>query len=179
MDEAEKRHWRGLKRIRPVNPVVPGPGQESVWDYPRPPRVEPVHRPVRVEFGGHVLAASERALRVCETSSPPVYYVPSEDVATEWLEASDRRSSCEWKGTAHYWHARMGDRFVADVGWSYPQPDSGFEALRDHVAFYPGRVAACFVGDERVKAQAGDFYGGWITAEIVGPFKGDPGSEDW
>ncbi len=177
--EAERRHWRSVRRGRPREVVAPGPGQESVWDYPRPPRVEPATRPVRVELGGVVLAASPRALRVLETASPPVYYVPAEDVRREHLEPSSHQSFCEWKGVARYWSARVGDRFVPEVAWSYPTPDPGFEALRDCIAFYPGRVDACFLGDERVTPQAGSFYGGWVTSAIVGPFKGEPGTEGW
>jgi uncharacterized protein (DUF427 family) len=179
LDEAEKRHWRGLRRARPRDVVRPGPGQESVWDYPRPPRVERVGKPVRVEWAGETVARSDRALRVCETASPPVYYVPAEDARTDLLEPSGRRSYCEWKGAARYWSLRVGDRVAADAAWSYPEPDAGFEALRDHLAFYPGRVDACFVGDERVTPQAGEFYGGWITRDVVGPFKGEPGTEGW
>ncbi|MBW2317029.1 MAG: DUF427 domain-containing protein [Deltaproteobacteria bacterium] len=179
MNEDPKRYWRNLVRGRPAEIVPPGPGQESVWDYPRPPRVEASRRPVRIELAGEVLAASERALRVCETSSPPVYYVPIADTCSEWLSPSARRSGCEWKGVAHYWNVCVGDRRVADVAWSYPQPDTGFDSLRGHLAFYPGRVDACYLGDERVRPQAGDFYGGWVTAEIVGPFKGEPGTEGW
>jgi uncharacterized protein (DUF427 family) len=168
--------------------VEPGPGQESVWDYPRPPRVEASRRRVRVELGGRVIAESDRALRVCETASPPVYYVPREDVLPGVLEDSDTTTFCEWKGRARYFSARLdgldgldgpGGRLVPDVAWGYPRPEPGFEALRDHVAFYPGRVDACWLGEERVAPQAGPFYGGWVTAEIVGPYKGEPGTEGW
>jgi len=179
VDEANKRHWRGLRRARPERVPKAGPGQESVWDYPRPPRVEPVQATVRVELGGVVLARSDRALRVCETASPPVYYVPPEDVQREHLTASANRTFCEWKGEAHYWHACVGDREVRDVAWSYPVPEPGFEALRDHRAFYPARVDACFVGEARVAPQPGPFYGGWITPGLLGPFKGEPGTEGW
>jgi len=179
VDAREKHHWRTLRRGRPREIPAPGPGQESVWDYPRPPRVEPAPRTVRVELGGELLAESARALRVCATASPPVYYVPRADVRADGLEPSPRRSFCEWKGEARYWHARAGGRFAADAAWSYPAPDAGFAALADHVAFYPGRVDACWLGDERVEPQAGDFYGGWVTADVLGPFKGDPGTEGW
>jgi len=132
-----------------------------------------------VELGGRIVAASSRALRVCETASPPVYYVPPEDVQAAALWPASHRSFCEWKGTARYWDARIGSLRIARVAWSYPSPDTGFEALRDHLAFYPGRVDGCFLDGVRVTAQAGGFYGGWITPEIVGPFKGGPGSEGW
>jgi uncharacterized protein (DUF427 family) len=179
MDEAERRHWRTKHRSRPERPTPPGPGQESVWDYPRPPRLERARRVVRVEHGGEVVAHSTRALRVCETASPPVYYVPLADVRRDLLEASSHRSFCEWKGAAHYWSLRVGDRFAPDAAWGYPEPDPAFAALRDHVAFYPGRVDGCWLDDERVRPQAGGFYGGWVTDEIVGPFKGEPGTEGW
>lgn len=152
---------------------------ESVWDYPRPPRVEPARRPVRVEFAGRTVAASDRALRLLETSHPPVYYIPLDDVEAEVLQSSARTSYCEFKGRARYHTLRVGDRVSHDAAWSYPDPSPGFEALKDHLAFYASRVDACYVGDERVTAQPGDFYGGWITRDLVGPFKGGPGTAGW
>ncbi len=150
-----------------------------MWDYPRPPSVEPASRPVRIEHGGVVVAATDRALRVLETSHPPGYYVPPGDVAEGVLRSSARRTVCEYKGVAHYWDLVVGDRVVRDAAWSYPSPAAGYEALRDHLAFYPGRVDAAYVGDERVAAQEGDFYGGWITGDVEGPFKGAPGTLGW
>ena len=152
---------------------------ESVWDYPRPPRVEASTRRVRVVVGDVVVADTTRALRVLETSHPPVYYIPPEDVRSEYLRPSRRHTYCEFKGEASYYDLVVGEREVRDVGWYYLRPTSRFEALRDHVAFYPGRVDAAYVGDEQVRAQAGDFYGGWITAEIEGPFKGGAGTTGW
>jgi uncharacterized protein (DUF427 family) len=134
---------------------------------------------VTVHLGGVVIAESWGALRVLETSHPPVYYLPPGDVAAAVLTAGSRRSVCEFKGVAVYWSAQAGDRRVGDAAWSYPDPAAGYEALADYVAFYPGRVDACFVDGERVAAQAGDFYGGWITARIEGPFKGAPGTAGW
>jgi uncharacterized protein (DUF427 family) len=159
--------------------IAPGPGQESVWDYPRPPRVEPVPEQLRVELGGEVVASTARGWRVLETSSPPVYYLPLADCADGALAPSAHRSFCEWKGLATYWTVRSGDRVEPDAAWGYPEPAPGFEALRDTVAFYCGRMDACFVGDERAEPQPGEFYGGWITSRIVGPFKGVPGSSGW
>jgi uncharacterized protein (DUF427 family) len=159
--------------------IEPGPGQESVWDYPRPPRVEETSRRVRVVFNGVTVADSTRAKRVLETSHPPVYYVPLEDVRAECLERTGRSSFCEWKGRAGYYTIRAGDREAPDAAWFYPSPTPAFAAIRDHVAFYPSRMDACYVGDERVRAQEGDFYGGWITDDIVGPFKGAPGTWGW
>ncbi len=153
---------------------------EHVWDYPRPPAVEPTGDRVRVELGGRQLADSVRALRVLETSHPPTIYVPPEDVDRQWLRSSERPGSwCEFKGRARYVDAVVGERTVAEVGWFYPDPSPGYEALRDHIAFYPGRVDAAWLGEERVEAQEGDFYGGWITANLVGPFKGPPGTRGW
>ncbi len=159
--------------------VQPQAGQESVWDYPRPPRVEPVTLRVRVLVGDVTIADSVDARRVLETSHPPVYYLPQNDVLTSYLTPTERTTFCEFKERARYWTLRVGDREVPNVAWSYPAPARGFEAIRDHLAFYPGKVDACYVGDERVQAQAGDFYGGWITADIVGPFKGGPGTTGW
>jgi uncharacterized protein (DUF427 family) len=155
-------------------------GVERVWDYPRPPAVNPVKRRVRIEVAGELLADSTRALRVLETSHPPTIYVPPQDVRSQWLEPSGGRGSwCEFKGQARYVDAVVPGRRVAQVGWFYPDPSSGYEALLDHVAFYPGRVDAAWLDDERVSAQDGDFYGGWITADLVGPFKGPPGTLGW
>lgn len=176
---AERERWRSFARVRPAGIVPPGPGQESVWDYPRPPRVEPVSARVRVEFEGLTIADTTRALRVCETSSPPVYYVPPADVLGGHLVPSERTSFCEWKGEAAYWTARVGSRVAKDAAWSYHEPDEGYEAIRDYVAFYPRRMDACWVGDDRVTPQPGFFYGGWVTPNLVGPFKGSPGSESW
>lgn len=150
-----------------------------MWDYPRPPKIEAVADPVRVELEGLVLARSDRALRVLETASPPTYYIPPEDVRLDHLLPSRKRSFCEWKGVASYWNVRVGERQVENAAWSYADPDAGFERLRGHLAFFAGRVDACWVGDRRVIPQAGDFYGGWVTPEILGPFKGDPGTEGW
>jgi uncharacterized protein (DUF427 family) len=164
-----------MKRDR----INPGPGQESVWDYPRPPRIERSSMRVRVVFNNVVIAESTRSLRVLETSHPPVYYIPKEDVAMEYLRPSERASGCEWKGIANYFTVRIGDREALDSAWGYRDPKPEFRAIRDHIAFYPSRMDACFVEEEIVKAQPGDFYGGWITKQIVGPFKGTPGTHGW
>lgn len=159
--------------------IEPGPGQESVWDYPRPPRVEPSQRLVRVEFNGHVIAETTRAVRVLETSHPPSFYIPPQDIDMACFEPTSRRTFCEFKSAAHYWTIRVGERVAEKAAWSYPQPAPGFAAIRDYLAIYPSRVDLCMVDGERVQAQAGDFYGGWITADIVGPFKGGPGTIGW
>lgn len=162
-----------------IQRVTPGEGQESVWDYPRPPRVEAVPERIRVEFNGVTIAESDRAYRVLETSHPPVYYIPQDDIRMEFLTQTARHTFCEFKGAANYWTIKVEGRTSAEAGWSYANPSPGFEAIKDHIAFYASRVDACYVGDERVTPQAGDFYGGWITAKIVGPFKGAAGTQGW
>lgn len=176
---AEQAKWRAFPRQRPTDIVIPGPGQESVWDYPRPPRVESVAKRLRVEIGGMVLADTTKGLRVLETSSPPVYYFPPEDVVVMSLVETSHSTFCEWKGVAHYWSIQILDRFVTQCAWSYPEPTAGYEVIQKYVAFYPSLIDACYVGDDIAISQAGDFYGGWITSEITGPFKGDPGTEAW
>jgi uncharacterized protein (DUF427 family) len=153
---------------------------ERVWEYPRPPAVVPCQRRVKVELSGEVLAESSHALRVLETSHPPTVYIPPTDVRQDLLADSDARSTwCEFKGAARYLDAVVaGRRFIA-VGWCYPHPAPEYEALRDHIAFYPGRVDAAWLDDERVHAQESDFYGGWITSDLIGPFKGPAGTFAW
>ena len=159
--------------------VEPGPGQESVWDYPRPPRMEDVEEKVKVVFGGVTIAYTTRAKRVLETSHPPVYYVPPEDIRMECLRPSVGTSYCEWKGRTSYYDAVTEDRTEERAAWFYPSPTGYFRDLKDHVAFYPSKMDACWVGGEKVGAQEGDFYGGWITPNIVGPFKGASGTWGW
>lgn len=159
--------------------IEPGLGQESVWDYPRPPRVEPTDKRIEVFFNGKRIAVTRRAQRVLETSHPPTYYIPAEDVDLQVLTQSDRRTFCEFKGSAVYYSLDDGDQRSSDAAWAYPNPTPAFESIRDHLAFYPSRVETCFVDGERVAAQEGDFYGGWVTPEIVGPFKGGSGSWGW
>ncbi len=160
-------------------PDIPGSGQESVWDYPRPPRVEPTPRHLVVVVGGVIVAETRGALRVVETAGAPVYYFPPVDVTPGCLEAASGSSWCEWKGTARYWTVVGGDRTVPGGAWSYPTPTRGYEAIRDHVAFYPALMDTCTVDGETARPQPGGFYGGWVTNDIVGPIKGSPGSEWW
>jgi uncharacterized protein (DUF427 family) len=153
---------------------------ERVWDYPRPPAVDSCGRPVRLVIGGRTLADSSRALRVLETSHPPTIYVPRADIDLTLLADSGARGTvCEFKGTARYLDAVVGERRVREIGWFYPEPVAAYAALRDHVAFYTGRADEAWLGAERVTAQAGDFYGGWITSDLIGPFKGAPGTLGW
>jgi uncharacterized protein (DUF427 family) len=149
-------------------PERPGPGQESVWDYPRPPRLEATARRLRVIFNGKVIADSTRALRTVE------------NVCVEHLHEEEGASTyCEWKGRAVYFGIEVDGQLAARAAWTYPEPTLRFSALRGHVAFYPQKMEACFVDDEEVRPQPGQFYGGWITSDLVGPFKGEPGTEGW
>lgn len=177
--------WRYFGVERPPFAEEPGPGQESVWDYPRPPRLAPdarsveVRRPTGTSDGSdEVLAASTGTVRVLETASPPTFYLPPDDVRVGALTRSAGSSYCEWKGRATYWAITLAGGQTVDVGWSYEDPTPDFASLRGWFSFYPGRVA-CFVDGERVRPQAGGFYGGWVTDEIVGPMKGDPGTGSW
>ncbi len=146
-----------------------------MWDYPRPPALVPCGRRVRIELGGVTIADSTAAFRVLETSHPPTIYVPPADIADGVLRPAAGRSFCEWKGNAHYYD--VGDR--ARAAWAYAAPVRAYGALQDHVSFYPSRMDACFLDEERVQSQEGDFYGGWITADLRGPFKGAPGTLGW
>ena len=167
-------------RNGPVDRVVPGPGQESVWDYPRPPRVEPVPERLRVVVDGEVLAETTHGFRVLETAGAPVYYFPPEDVRMGRLEGSPHGSFCEWKGMAAYLsYVGSSGRRIENVAWSYPTPNPGYEAIRGYPAFYAARVDEAWVGYERATPQPGHFYGGWVTSRIVGPIKGEPGSSGW
>ena len=157
----------------------PAPGQESVWDYPRPPALAPDERHVVVTFGGQTIADTRRAIRVLETSHPPTWYLPLVDVRRDALRAGRGTSFCEWKGGARYVDVVVGDAGALDAGWWYPEPSPRYAPLRDHVAFYAGRVDRVTVDGEIVRPQPGDFYGGWITSEVVGPFKGAPGTLGW
>lgn len=161
------------------DPSTPGFGQESVWNYPRPPRLEVTNKQIQVFFNGVLLANTNRAWRVLETSHPPVYYLPPEDIKMEYLVPAAGGSWCEWKGQAAYYDVALGDKLAEKVAWTYPRPTASFRALKDHVAFYAWAMDQCFVDSELVRPQPGSFYGGWITDDIVGPFKGEPGSTGW
>ena len=185
------------QRSHPPDRIEPAPWQESVWDYPRPPIVVPTDDLVRIIHAGTTVAETRRAVRVLETSQPPAYYLPRDDVSADLLVPSPSRSWCEWKGTASYWTLRLPDPtapgirelVVADVAWSYEAPTEPFLAIAGHLAFYAQRVDECWVGPsradgeeaelERVEPNPGAFYGGWITSRVVGPFKGGPGSQGW
>ena len=159
--------------------IDPGPGQESVWDYPRPPSLEASTRRVRIRLGGDLVVDTTRSWRVCETSHPPVYYVPSEDFRAGSLTPGAGGSYCEFKGAATYWNVTGGGTERPNAGWSYEDPTPEFAPMRSAVAVYPGAMDEVLLDEEQVRPQAGGFYGGWITAEIVGPFKGEPGTQGW
>ena len=160
-------------------PEPPGPGQESVWDYPRPPRVEPSTAEIEIRLGGEVIARSRSSYRVLETSHPPSYYVPREAFADDVLRPVEGTSFCEWKGRASYYDLVTPARTAQRAAWTYPSPTSGFEVIRDHLAVMPGLVDACLVDGEVARPQEGGFYGGWITSRVTGPFKGGAGTRGW
>jgi uncharacterized protein (DUF427 family) len=167
------------RTVTRLSAVADDPLGESVWDYPRPPALQRCARRVRIELGGVTIVDSVAALRVLETSHPPTIYVPPGDIAPGCIEPGAGSSFCEWKGMATYLDVVAGGRREARAAWTYRDPVSAYGALRDHVAFYPSRMDACWLDDERVRSQAGDFYGGWITAALRGPFKGAPGTAGW
>ena len=164
--------------MRPTpDPVQPG--QESVWSYPRPPRLERANAHVKVVLGGVTIAETNDAFRVLETSHPPNYYFPPSDVLEGALAATTGATFCEFKGRASYWTATGGERVETEAAWSYASPSPSFAPIRDHSAFYASRMDACYVDGELVVPQPGGFYGGWITSRVAGPFKGIPGSRGW
>ena len=169
-------HWRGT--TRPPFAATPGPDQTSVWDHPRPPSLAPDTREVIVRWRGHEVARTRRAVRVLETAHPPSFYLPWADVDRRLLVAAPGSSLCEWKGPASYWSLVDGAERLAGVAWSYPRPLAGAQALADCVAFYPAALQ-CTVDGATVRPQPGGFYGGWITPDLTGPFKGEPGSAGW
>ncbi len=159
--------------------VEPGPGQESVWDYPRPPAVVRTTSHIRVVHRGVTIADTHDAIRVLETSQPPAFYIPRDGVAHKHLIPGFDRSFCEWKGPATYWSVVVGGVITANAAWSYEAPTPQFVEIRGHVAFYAQLLDECWVDNECVVANPGTFYGGWITSKVVGPFKGDPGTGHW
>jgi uncharacterized protein (DUF427 family) len=175
---AARQHWQWQGQARPPFAAIPGPGQVSVWDFPRPPRLVHDTREVVVRWGEVEVARTRRAVLVLETAHPPSVYLPWDDVARGLLHPAPGNSFCEWKGPAQYWSLVHGARRLLGVAWSYPRPLAGAEALVDCVAFYPAALD-CRVDGAAVTPQPGGFYGGWITPELTGPFKGDPGSQHW
>ncbi len=159
--------------------IAPGPGQESVWDYPRPPRLELSPKQIQVIFNGITIVDTHRAQRVLETSQAPVYYIPPDDIQMEYLVRTNHQSFCEWKGNAAYYTVVVGDKQATNCAWFYPNPTPAFASIKDYIAFYPQMMDACYVNDEQAQPHPGNFYGGWITSDIVGPFKGAPGTLGW
>ncbi len=164
--------------MRP-KPVKPKAGQESVWDYPRPPKLERVHKTIEIYFNGERIANSTQAYRVLETSHPPVYYLPTTDIEIKYLVPSERTTYCEWKGRGKYYSIRVGEEEARDAAWYYSDPIGKFGPIKNYVAFYANQMDKCLVDGETVTPQPGNFYGGWITKDIVGPFKGVEGSFGW
>lgn len=164
--------------MRP-HPDRVGPGQISVWSFPRPAIAERSAAHVVIELRGTIVADTSASVRTLETSHPPSYYIPPDAIAPDVLRRASRSSFCEWKGSALYWDVVIGDLVLPRAGWSYPDPSPAFAMLRDHVAFYAGPFERCSVDGETVVPQSGGFYGGWITGDLAGPFKGEPGSMGW
>jgi uncharacterized protein (DUF427 family) len=170
--------WKYTGHERPPFAETPGPGQESVWDYPRPPKLVADHRWIVVQRADLLIADSRDTYRVLETAGPPTFYIPLRDVRAELLKSFAGTSLCEWKGAAQYWTLETSISPADAIAWSYPRAQAPYGAIATCLSFYPGRVE-CFVDGERVRPQPGYFYGGWITHEIVGPWKGEPGTEGW
>ena len=162
-----------------TQPIDRGPDRESVWDYPRPPALEACPRHIQIVIAGQTLADTRNSYRVLETSHPPVYYLPTKDIAMDRLKKTHGGSFCEWKGYASYFAYLSDGIEIADLAWCYSRPTQRFEAIKDHLAFYPHKTECCYVDGEKVMPQEGNFYGGWITEDIVGPFKGGPGTLGW
>ncbi|WP_340102639.1 DUF427 domain-containing protein [Rhodohalobacter sp. 8-1] len=170
--------WKYNGETRPDFAKEPGDGEESVWDYPRPPSTVPDDRKVEVRWMGQLIAQTEKSIRVLETASPPTFYLPPTDVNTSYLKESSGSSFCEWKGSATYWNIEINGRVLENAAWLYEDPNPAFRSIAGYFSFYPAKVD-CYVDDIRVKPQPGSFYGGWMTPEIVGPVKGEPGSGGW
>lgn len=176
--ELARSQWVHRGQERPAFADEPAVGQESVWDYPRPPALVGDDRRVRVTLSGATIADTTRARRVLETSHPPTFYIPRDDVNAEFLVHRGAGSRCEWKGEATYWDVHVGDTRVPGRAWSYEAPFEDFVAIAGCIAFY-ATPFECFVDEQAVVPQPGVFYAGWITPELVGPFKGGPGSSGW
>jgi len=166
----DKWEYKGQKR--PSFALKPKKGQESVWDYPRPPILDPDNREVIVKWENIIIAKSSNTIRLLETASPPTFYIPPQDVNLDYLMKTDKTSRCEWKGKAIYWNVLMDGEKIINAAWSYQTPFDDYKEIAGYFCFYPKKVH-CFVDDEEVRPQPGGFYGGWITDEIVGPMKGE------
>ena len=162
-----------------IKPIPPKKGQESVWDYPRPPLLEATSKRLEVIFNGKKIADTTQGYRVLETSHPPGYYLPPSDIKTSFLIPSPHHTYCEWKGEGFYFHLQVNGKKIENAAWYYTDPTAAFASIKNYVAFYPAKMDECRVNGELVIPQPGNFYGGWITQDIVGPFKGEPGTWGW
>ena len=170
--------WQYKGKHRPDFAIEPGLGQESVWDYPRPPIMKEDTRVIDIKYKDISIAKSQRSVRVLETASPPTFYLPPDDINIEFLIENNASSFCKWKGRASYLDFQYKQHIIQSVAWCYHQPLAEFERIKDYLCFYPSKLD-CFVDNIKVKPQPSDFYGGWVTPEVVGPFKGDPGTGRW
>ena len=170
--------WQFRGKEKPSIAIEPSVGQESVWDYPRPPKLERDSRLIIVSVNGKVIAESDSTLRVLETANPPTFYIPPKDVDKTSLTLGSRLSLCEWKGAAQYWNVNVNTLVIENTAWYYLDPYPEFESIAGYFSFYPHRLT-CYIDGELVRPQLGELYGGWITNETIGPFKGNPGTENW
>lgn len=170
--------WQYTGKFRPDFAEYPLENQESVWDYPRPPKIDPDNRRVLVKYNDLVIVDTHKSVRILETASPPVFYFSPSDVNFDYLKEVRGSSICEWKGSAKYWSLNIDGYTIDNVGWSYPEPYEEFESIKDYISFYPAKLD-CYVEGEKVISQPGGFYGGWVTSELVGPFKGETGTGWW
>ncbi len=169
--------WNFNGKVKPSFAIEPKDGEESVWDYPRPPSIQRDSRTVLIILNGNRICETRKALKVMETASPPSFYIPRSDIDLSYLKINQEVTFCEWKGMANY-YGDSSDSELKSICWYYPNPKSYFTSIKDHLAFYPARVD-CFINNEKVNAQKGGFYGGWVTKEIIGPFKGDDQTLGW
>ena len=169
-----RNKWKYTGKTRPDFAKEPGAGQESVWDYPRPPKIDPDSRTIIVKHHDIVIAKTNNAIRILETASPPTFYIPPSDLNLELFKKVGGSSMCEWKGAATYWDVVLSDKVFPKSAWSYEDPFEEYKTIKSYLSFYPA-IFECFIDGERVQPQPGGFYGGWITSEIVGPVKGEPG----
>ncbi len=167
-----RSQWEYNGQKRPSFAISPKKGQESVWDYPRPPKIESDSRLIIVKLDELIVSESTKAKRILETASPPTIYIPPSDINFDLVKKTNGSSRCEWKGTADYWDVITSSKHLQKVGWSYPEPFEDFNEIAGYLSFYPAHLE-CYIDGERVRPQPGGFYGGWITDEIVGPVKGE------
>ena len=183
MDRSDRDYYRNKNRGRPAPNDIPKPrkGQESVWDYPRPPALEHIKAHGLVKYKDIIIADSKNIIKIMETASPPTYYIPENDIDINMLHKNNHYTFCEWKGEANYFDLVSGSNVIENVAWTYPDPladTTDFLPIKHHLAFYAGTLD-CYLDDEKVDPQQSKFYGGWVTSRILGPFKGEPGTSHW